>query len=136
MSAAPSRWGAAVSLTGQTGQSEDTHSPEAWTSVVVSLIRPLSRSIDCDMLVVDETSMVDVLLMHALLKTVPDKRLTRGWGCGSTAFGWSGPSLGRYNRFWRRTGGAARRGVQAAKSQIIVSAHRINQGCMPDLRKT
>ena len=32
-------------MAGQTGQSEDTHSPEAWTSVVVSLIRPLSRSI-------------------------------------------------------------------------------------------
>jgi hypothetical protein len=41
--AAPSRWGAPVSLTGQTGQSEDTHSPEAWTRVVVSLISPLSR---------------------------------------------------------------------------------------------
>ena len=39
------RWGAAVSLAGQTGQSEDTHSPEACTSVVVSLIRPVSRSI-------------------------------------------------------------------------------------------
>ena len=29
--------------------------------------------LDCDLLVVDETSMVDVLLMHALIKAVPDK---------------------------------------------------------------
>jgi exodeoxyribonuclease V alpha subunit len=36
--------------------------------------------LDCDLLVVDETSMVDVLLMQALLKAVPDKAalLSRG----------------------------------------------------------
>lgn len=28
--------------------------------------------LDCDLLVVDETSMIDVPLMHALLKAVPD----------------------------------------------------------------
>jgi exodeoxyribonuclease V alpha subunit len=32
-----------------------------------------ANPLDCDLLVVDETSMVDVLLMHALLKAVPDK---------------------------------------------------------------
>jgi hypothetical protein len=34
--------GRAVSLTGRT---DDTHSPEAWTRVVVSLISPVSWSI-------------------------------------------------------------------------------------------
>jgi exodeoxyribonuclease V alpha subunit len=29
--------------------------------------------LDCDLLVVDETSMVDVLLMNALVKAIPDK---------------------------------------------------------------
>jgi exodeoxyribonuclease V alpha subunit len=29
--------------------------------------------LDCDLLVVDETSMVDVMLMQALMKAVPDK---------------------------------------------------------------
>jgi exodeoxyribonuclease V alpha subunit len=29
--------------------------------------------LDCDLLVVDETSMVDVMLMQALIKAVPDK---------------------------------------------------------------
>src|SRR6266487_1043492 len=35
--------------------------------------RDTGNPLDCDLLVVDETSMVDVLLMHALLKAVPDK---------------------------------------------------------------
>ena len=39
--------------------------------------------LDGDLLVIDETSMVDVLLMHALLKAVPDK----------VAFSWSGMSI-------------------------------------------
>jgi len=43
--AAPNRWGAAVSLTGQTGQSDEIHSPDAWIRVVVSLISLVSWSI-------------------------------------------------------------------------------------------
>ena len=35
--------------------------------------RETDNPLDCDLLVVDETSMVDVLLMQALLKAVPDK---------------------------------------------------------------
>src|SRR5215471_17528696 len=34
------RWGLAVSATGQTGQSEAIHSPEAWASMVVRLTIP------------------------------------------------------------------------------------------------
>src|SRR5437016_1159176 len=37
---------AAVSLTGQTGQSEDTHSPDECASVVVSRISPAASSIE------------------------------------------------------------------------------------------
>ena len=32
------------------------------------------HALDCDLLVVDETSMIDVLLMHALLRAVPTMR--------------------------------------------------------------
>ena len=39
------RCGAAVSLTGQTGQSDDIHSPDAWARMVVSRISPASLSI-------------------------------------------------------------------------------------------
>jgi exodeoxyribonuclease V alpha subunit len=35
--------------------------------------RDETNPLDCDLLVIDETSMVDVLLMHALLKAVPNK---------------------------------------------------------------
>jgi hypothetical protein len=40
------RCGAAVSLTGQTGQSEDTHSPDKCASVVVSRIKPAPSSVE------------------------------------------------------------------------------------------
>ena len=39
------RCGAAVSLTGQTGQSDDIHSPDAWARIVVRRINPASLSI-------------------------------------------------------------------------------------------
>src|SRR5215831_2028819 len=39
------RWGLAVSATGQTGQSEAIHSPEAWASVVVKWTMPAVWSI-------------------------------------------------------------------------------------------
>src|SRR5262249_1238523 len=39
-SAAPMRWGLAISAIGQTGQSDAIHSPEAWASVVVKLTMP------------------------------------------------------------------------------------------------
>ena len=35
--------------------------------------RGTDKPLECDLLVVDETSMVDLLLMHALLKAVPEK---------------------------------------------------------------
>ena len=36
-------------------------------------LRSDDNPLDCDLLVVDETSMVDVMLMQALMKSVPDK---------------------------------------------------------------
>jgi exodeoxyribonuclease V alpha subunit len=35
--------------------------------------RDIENPLDCELIVVDETSMVDVLLMNALLKAVPEK---------------------------------------------------------------
>jgi exodeoxyribonuclease V alpha subunit len=91
--------------------------------------------LDCDLLVVDETSMVDVLLMQALLKAVPDKAALLIVGDIDQL-----PSVGpgqvladvissgtvpvvRLTEVFR----------QAAQSRIITSAHRINQGSIPDL---
>ena len=81
--------------------------------------------------------MVDVLLMHVLLKAVSDKSALLVIGDVDQL-----PSVGpgqvladmiasgvipvvRLTEVFR----------QAAQSQIIVNAHRINQGVMPDLRK-
>ncbi|MER2508442.1 MAG: ATP-dependent RecD-like DNA helicase, partial [Amaricoccus sp.] len=90
--------------------------------------------LDCDLLVVDETSMIDVPLMHALLKAVPDHTALILVGDVDQL-----PSVGpgqvladtiasgvvtvvRLTEVFR----------QAAASRIIVNAHRINQGLMPE----
>jgi len=93
--------------------------------------------LNCDLLVVDETSMVDVLLMHALLKAVPDKAGLLMIGDVDQL-----PSVGPGQVLVDTIASGAVPVVrlievfrQAAKSQIIVSAHRINQGVIPDLRK-
>jgi len=93
--------------------------------------------LDCDLLVIDETSMVDVLLMNALLKAVPDKAALLVIGDVDQL-----PSVGPGQVLVDTITSGAVPVVrlievfrQAAKSQIIVSAHRINQGVIPDLRK-
>ena len=99
--------------------------------------RNVEHPLDCDLLVVDETSMVDVLLMHALLKAVPGRAALLVVGDIDQL-----PSVGpgqiladiitsgavpvvRLTEVFR----------QAAQSRIITSAHRINHGSLPDLGK-
>ena len=99
--------------------------------------RDSQNPLDCDLLIVDETSMVDVLLMHALLKAMPNTAALLVIGDVDQL-----PSVGpgqvladmiasgvipvvRLTEVFR----------QAAKSQIIVNAHRINEGVFPDLRR-
>src|SRR6266566_9363406 len=91
--------------------------------------------LDCDLLVVDEASMVDVMLMQALLKAVSDKAALLIVGdidqlpsVGPGQVLADGISSGaipvvRLTEVFR----------QAAQSRIITSAHRINQGFIPDL---
>ena len=93
--------------------------------------------LDCDLLVVDEASMVDVMLMQALIKAVPDDAALLIVGDIDQL-----PSVGpgqvladviasgvipvvRLTDVFR----------QAAESRIITSAHKINQGSIPDLSK-
>jgi len=89
----------------------------------------------CDLLVVDETSMVDVPLMHALLKAVPDRAALLIVGDIDQL-----PSVGPGQVLADVIASGAVPVVrltevfrQAAQSRIIVSAHRINQGSIPDL---
>ena len=91
--------------------------------------------LDCDLLVVDEASMVDVLLMQALLKAVPehaallivgdiDQLPSVGPGQVLADFIASGAlPVVRLTQVFR----------QAEQSRIVTSAHRINQGSIPDL---
>lgn len=93
--------------------------------------------LDCDLLVVDESSMVDVSLAHALLKAIPDHAAVLivgdidqlpSVGPGQVladVIGSSTIPIVRLREVFR----------QAAQSKIITSAHRINQGQIPDLAK-
>ena len=99
--------------------------------------RNLENPLDCDLLVIDETSMVDVLLMHAVLKALP--RTAALFVVGDVD---QLPSVGPGQILADLIGSGVIPVVrltevfrQAAKSRIIVSAHRINQGLMPDLGK-
>jgi ATP-dependent exoDNAse (exonuclease V) alpha subunit len=99
--------------------------------------RDAEYPLECDLLVVDETSMVDVLLMQALLKAVPDDAALLIIGDIDQL-----PSVGPGQVLADIISSGAVPVVrltevfrQASASQIILSAHRINQGRMPDLRK-
>ena len=93
--------------------------------------------LECDLLVIDETSMVDVMLMQAVLKAIPDNAALLVVGDIDQL-----PSVGpgqvladiissgvapvvRLTEVFR----------QAAQSQIITTAHKINKGAIPDLSK-
>lgn len=99
--------------------------------------RGLEHPFDCDLLVIDEASMVDVPLMHALLKAVPPEAALLVVGDVDQL-----PSVGPGQVLSDMISSAALPTVrlteifrQAAASRIIVSAHRINSGQMPELSR-
>jgi exodeoxyribonuclease V alpha subunit len=93
--------------------------------------------LECDLLVIDETSMVDVPLMNALLRAVPghsalllvgdvDQLPSVGPGQVLADIIKSGRiPVVRLTEVFR----------QAAESRIVVNAHRINSGQMPEITK-
>jgi exodeoxyribonuclease V alpha subunit len=97
-------------------------------------LRNESRPLDCDLLVVDETSMVDVPLMSHLLKALPpqaglllvgdvDQLPSVGPGLVLANLIESGVApVARLTEVFRQAGG----------SRIITNAHRINQGLLPE----
>jgi exodeoxyribonuclease V alpha subunit len=96
--------------------------------------RAEDNPLDCDLLVIDETSMVDVPLMNALTRAIPehaalllvgdvDQLPSVGPGQVLTDLIASGRlPVARLTEVFR----------QAAESRIVVNAHRINQGQMPE----
>ena len=99
-------------------------------------LRNEDQPLDCDLLIVDETSMVDVLLMYALLRALPktsglilvgdvDQLFSVGPGNALRDLIESGiVPVVRLTEVLR----------QAASSKNITSAHLIRQGKMPELR--
>ena len=100
-----------------------------------SFLKNEDSPLDCDLLIIDETSMVDVPLMHAVMKAVPKNAALILVGDVDQL-----PSVGpgqvlsdliqsnaipviRLTEVFR----------QASTSQIITTAHAINRGAMPDL---
>lgn len=102
-----------------------------------SFKRGEEHPLECELLVIDETSMVDVMLMQALLKAVPPEAALLIVGDIDQL-----PSVGPGQVLADIIASAAVPVVrltevfrQAAQSRIITSAHRINQGLLPDLAR-
>ena len=98
--------------------------------------RDAENPLKCDAVVVDEMSMVDVSLLYSLLQAIPTgKRLILvgdpdqlppvgpGFPFGDMLRSGSLPTV-RLTEIFR----------QAQKSLIVMNAHRVNQGEMPDLK--
>ena len=92
--------------------------------------------LDCDLLIVDEASMIDTILMHHLLKAVPqqatfilvgDVNQLPSVGAGNVLkdiIDSHSVPVAELNEIFR----------QAQESLIIVNAHKINNGIMPSLK--
>ena len=99
--------------------------------------RDAGNPLDCGLLVVDETSMVDVMLMRALLMAVPDEAALLivgdvdqlpSVGPGQVladVIGSGAVPVARLTEVFR----------QAARSRIVTTAHGINRGVIPDLSR-
>ncbi len=95
------------------------------------------RPLDCDLLVVDETSMVDVPLMSHLLRALPGRAALLLVG-DVDQLPSVGPGLVLSNLIESGVVPVARLTEvfrQAAHSRIITNAHRINEGRMPESRE-
>ncbi len=102
-----------------------------------SFKRGPDNPLDCNLLVVDEMSMVDVMLMQALMKAMPDESALLIVGDIDQL-----PSVGPGQVLADIIGSGAVPVVRltevfrhAAQSKIITAAHQINRGAIPDLAK-
>jgi exodeoxyribonuclease V alpha subunit len=99
--------------------------------------RDQENPLECDLLVVDESSMVDVMLMQSLVNALPDSAALLIVGDIDQL-----PSVGPGQVLADIIGSGTVPVVrltevfrQAAQSRIITTAHQINQGRIPDLGK-
>jgi exodeoxyribonuclease V alpha subunit len=99
--------------------------------------RGADNPVDCELLVVDEASMIDVPLMRALLQALPNRAALLLVGDVDQL-----PSVGPGQVLADLIGSGALPVVrlteifrQAAASRIVTNAHRINEGRMPELAR-
>jgi exodeoxyribonuclease V alpha subunit len=97
--------------------------------------RDASNPLDCDLVVIDESSMVDVPLLDQLLAAIPASAALLLVGDADQL-----PSVGPGQAFADVLGSGAIEAArlveifrQAAESSIVTNAHRVNQGEMPIL---
>jgi exodeoxyribonuclease V alpha subunit len=127
---------AAKRLSETTGlEARTIHRLLEYSASVHGFTRKENRPLDCDLLVVDETSMVDTALFHQLLRALPgaaslllvgdvDQLPSVGPGMILRDLITSGVApVVRLTEVFR----------QASNSRIITNAHRINEGQMPEL---
>ncbi len=93
------------------------------------------KPLDCDVLIIDEASMIDIVLMYRLLKAVPtfatlilvgDVNQLPSVGAGNVLndiIASGSVPVATLDKIFR----------QARSSQIVVNAHKINEGIMPSL---
>lgn len=97
--------------------------------------RGLDNPLECDLIIIDEASMIDTYLMYSLLKAIPDTARVIFVGDINQL-----PSVGPGNVLKdiiasRAVPVTALNEIfrQAAGSRIITNAHRINSGTFPDI---
>ena len=97
--------------------------------------RDADNPLECDLLVIDETSMVDVPLMHSLLRALPQESALLAVG-DVDQLPSVGPGQVLADLIASGVAPVARLVEvfrQAAESRIVVNAHRVNRGQMPEL---
>ncbi len=127
---------AAKRLTETTGvEAKTIHRPLETDPKNGGFKRDESHPLACDLLVVDETSMVDVLLMKALVRALPTRAAlllvggvdqlpsVRPGQVLADVIGSGAVPVVRLIEVFR----------QAATNRVIVNAHRINRGEMPEI---
>jgi exodeoxyribonuclease V alpha subunit len=96
--------------------------------------RDRENRLDCDLLVVDEVSMVDVVLMNQLLRAVPDRSCVVLVG-DVDQLPSVGPGIVLADLIASKTVPVARLTEvfrQAGQSRIVRAAHAVNQGHLPE----
>lgn len=99
-------------------------------------LRDENNPLKADVVIVDEMSMVDVLLLHSLLRAIPSRTRIIMVGDPDQL-----PPVGPGSPFADALASGMLASVrltvifrQAQQSLIVMNAHRVNQGLLPDLR--